>query len=143
MPENNNKIRNQVLLFVGVFAIAFAGTQFAMSFFRGGNSKLIEVAQELNKKGPQLIDPETRIDSTTAAGDTLVYHYSLVNMSKKDTTVNFEGAKAYIQQQAQTNFDTNTKMNELREMKVKLKYEYKDKDGQSLFNFTITATKTN
>lgn len=143
MPENKNKIRNQVLLFVGVFAIAFAGTQFAMSFFRGSNSKLIEVAQELNKKGPQLIDPETRIDSTTAAGDTLVYHYTLVNLTKQDTTVNLEGAKAYIKKQAQTNFDTNTKMNELREMKVKLKYEYKDKNSQPLFNFTITATKTN
>jgi len=143
MPENNNKIRNQVLLFVGVFAIAFAGTQFAMSFFRGGNSKLKAVAQDLNKKGPQLIDSETRIDSTTAAGDTLVYHYTLVNLTKQDTTVNFEGAKAYIQKQAQANFDTNTKMNELREMKVKLKYEYSDKKGQPLFDFTITATKTN
>lgn len=143
MPENNNKIRNQVLLFVGVFAIAFAGTQLAMSFFRGGNSKIKAVAEELNKKGPQLIDPETRIDSTTAAGDTLVYHYTLVNLTQNDTTVNLEGAKAYIQKQAQANFDTNTKMNELREMKVKLKYEYRDKNGQPLFDFTITSTRTN
>jgi hypothetical protein len=114
-----------------------------MSFFRGGHSKLKAVAEELNKKGPQVIDPETRIDSTTAAGDTLVYHYTLVNLTKKDTTVNFEGAKEYIKNQAQTNFNSNAKMNELRAMKVKLKYEYNDKNGQPLFDFTITATRTN
>ena len=141
MPENNKKLVNQILLFVVVFAIAFFGTKYLVSSFGGANSKLKKVALELNKKGPQQMDLETRLDSTTAAGDTLAYHYTLVNVTHKDTTVNLVRAKEYITKQAQTNFDTNAQMSDLRAMKAKLKYEYKDKNGQPLFNFTIAANK--
>jgi hypothetical protein len=141
MPENNKKLVNQIVLFVVVFAIAFFGTKYVVASFKADNSKLKKVALELNRRGPQLIDSETRLDSTTASGDTLQYHYTLVNLSTKDTTVNLQEAKEYIKKQAQTNFDTNAQMKELRTMKAKLKYEYKDKNNLPVFNFTITANQ--
>lgn len=141
MQENNKKLGSQVLLFVVVFAIAFFGTKYAVAAFSGANNKLKKIALELNRRGPQLVDAETRLDSTTAAGDTLRYHYTLVNRTSKDTAVNLVRAKEYITKQAQTNFDTNAQMSDLRAMKAKLKYEYKDKNGQPLFNFTIAANK--
>jgi hypothetical protein len=141
MQENNKKLINQILLFVVVFAIAFFGTKYVVSSFGGNHNKLKQVALELNKRSPQLVDSETRLDSSTASGDTLVYHYTLINLTKNDTTVNLVGAKEFITKQAQSNLDTNAQMKDLRAMKVKLKYEYKDKNNQPLFNFTITSKK--
>jgi hypothetical protein len=141
MQENNKKLINQVLLFIGVFAIAFFGTKYVVSSFGGAHNHLKQVALELNKRSPQLVDSETRLDSSTASGDTLVYHYTLINLTKNDTTVNVAGAKEFITKQAQSNLDTNAQMKDLRAMKVKLKYDYKDKNNQPLFNFTITSKK--
>ena len=66
MPENNKKLVNQIVLFVVVFAIAFFGTKYVVASFKAENSKLKKEALELNRRGPQLIDSETRLDSTTA-----------------------------------------------------------------------------
>lgn len=141
MQENNKKLINQVLLFIGVFAIAFFGTKYVVASFGGAHNHLKQVALELNKRSPQLVDSETRLDSSTASGDTLVYHFTLVNLTKNDTTVNLAAAKGFITKQAQSNLDTNAQMKDLRAMKVKLKYDYKDKNNQPLFNFTITSKK--
>jgi hypothetical protein len=141
MQENNKKLFNQVLLFIGVFALAFFGTKFVVSSFGGAHNHLKQVALELNKRSPQLVDSETRLDSSTVSGDTLVYHYTLVNLTKNDTTVNLAAAKGFITKQAQSNFDSNAQMKDLRAMKVKLKYDYKDKNNQPLFNFTISSKK--
>lgn len=141
MQENNKKLFNQVLLYIGVFALAFFGTKYVVAAFGGNHNKLKQIALEVNKRSPQWVDAETRLDSSTARGDTLVYHYTLINLMKNDPTVNLTGAKEFITKQAQTNLDTNPQMKDLRAMKVALKYDYKDKNKQPLFNVTISSKK--
>jgi len=141
MQETTKKSLNQVLLFIGVFALAFFGTKYVVAAFGGTHNKLKQVALELNKRGPLWVDAQTRLDSATASGDTLVYHYALVHLAKSDPTLNLAKAKAFITKQAQSNLDTNAQMKDLRAMKVKLKYDYKDKNNQPLFNFTIASKK--
>jgi flagellar biosynthesis/type III secretory pathway M-ring protein FliF/YscJ len=139
MEEGKKKIVTQVVLFIVVFAIAFFGTKYVMSNLNSSNPELGKAVAEMNKQCPQVIDADTRLDSTSTFEDTFQYHYSLVNFSKEDSKLDVENVKKTIQKLAQENFDINPAMKNFREKQVSLKYTYKDKTGKYLFDFTIKA----
>lgn len=136
--EKASKSRlSAVLIFAVTFAIAFFGTKYLFS----GNSddaKLKEIAAQINKSCPVVVDSETRLDNTEAFdGAKIQYNYTLLNVTKGDSTVNISDTKKFIEGQSQQNLDTNPQMHAFREMDITMKYHYKDKNGQFLFDFTI------
>lgn len=138
MEAGNKKLVWQFLIFIVVFVVAFFGTKYMIPKIIP-NYELGKVAAEMNKKGPVMIDAQTRLDNSSASGDTLFYNYTLVSVTAEDPGFNSIEAKEFVKAGAQKNLDTNPNMIYFREKKIILKYLYKDKSGKALFDFTINA----
>jgi len=138
MGAGNKKLIKQAGIFLIVFIVAFFGTKYLMSKIKP-NYELEKISADINKKGSVMIDAETRLETSSVSGDTLKYIYTLVNVTKEDTTFDGKGAQQFIRTNAQHNLDTDSRMSYYREKKIRLKYLYKDKNGKDLFNFTINT----
>ena len=105
-------------------------------------NKLVEVTEENNKKGPFMVDAETRIDSTWAIKDplTIVYDYTIISANKDSLSVDLNDIKKTLTKQTQDMLDNEPGMATFRRYNVSMKYNYKDKKGKSLFDFTIKPT---
>lgn len=140
MEKSTKSTLTSVAVFVVTFAVAF----FVARYFFSGNSvdtEIEKMAETLNKNCPVQIDPDTRLDQIEALGNkTVGYHYTLVNIAKEDTTVNFTEAKAFVMQRSQQNIDEGPLMKDFREKDITQKYMYKDKNGQPVFDFIIKPT---
>ncbi len=134
-PQTKRNIR-MAALFVFFFSLAFFGT--SMLLGKGKlERKLQDAADEINKNIPVMVDAETRLDSASVSGDTLRYHFTLPNESVARKTLDPQSASAFVKEQAQKNYDTQSGMEELRQEGVLLHYFYKDQQGLDAFDFTI------
>lgn len=138
MEVKNKKLIGQLCLFLTVFAIAFFGTRYLIPKINP-NSELEKTVAEMNKKGPVMVDAETRLENSSVSGDTLQYNYTLIHITEGDPGFDKKKAEQFLKQNAQQNLDNSPEMAFCREKKIALKYLYKDKDRKVLFNFTITA----
>ncbi len=134
-PQTKRNLR-MAALFVFFFSLAFFGT--SMLLGKGKlERKLQGAADEINKNIPAMVDAETRLDSASVSGDTLRYHFTLPNESVDRKTFDPQSASAFVMEQAQKNYDTQSGMEELRQEGVVLHYFYKDQQGRHAFDFTI------
>lgn len=136
--QDKKKWGMQLAVFGITFVVAFLVAR--MIFSKSVNSELNELAGEFNAKTPMMVDRETRLDQIEVSGDTLSYHYTLVNVSKTDSTTDLVGAKRFLMNQSQSNLDTSANMKSFREKNVSLKYHYRDKTGAELLDFKINPT---
>lgn len=98
---------------------------------------LMEVAGELNKSLPMMINSETRLDTTVALpGKILQYHCTLINQEKKD--IDIPELKEMMRPSMIQTLRTSPQMNIFRKEKVMMEYHYKDKNGEYLFTIPIT-----
>lgn len=105
--------------------------------FNSYDKVMMEVASELNKSCPIMVDSETRLDNTIALPDNVFqYFYTLVNMTKE--TTDFEFMKTQLEPTIINFVKTNPEMKFQRDHKTTVKYSYKDKNG--IFLFTISVT---
>jgi hypothetical protein len=131
----------QGVIFGVAFIVAYVGTQFLLKEFKGNDHVLKDMANELNKKCPIMVDNVTRLDSASIPNDsTFQYNYTL-SISKEDSIYKGESIKQFIKSNAQKNLDENPEMNYMRDNLVSLKYTYKDKNGKQLFDFNIKLEK--
>lgn len=128
------------------FAIAFAifyaigqlGGEAIVKFFKNStyDRALMEVASELNKTCPFMVDSETRLDNALALPNNVFqYNYTLVNISKE--SVNIEEARNSLEPSIVNVVKTNPDMKYFRDHKTTINYSYKDKTG--VFILTITV----
>tara|TARA_R110000868_G_scaffold4211_2_gene26431 strand:- start:36336 stop:36899 length:564 start_codon:yes stop_codon:yes gene_type:complete len=119
------------------FCISYFGTQYLFSQKASFNEEMIDVASELNKNCPIMIDEETRLDNTVALTNTIFqYNYTLVHMVKSE--VSTEELEAYIKPILINNIKSNPEMKLFRDHKVTLNYAYKDKNGVFVLQLKIT-----
>jgi hypothetical protein len=131
----------QGVIFSVTFIVAYFATQFLLKEFKGNNHVLKDMANELNKKCPIMVDNVTRLDSASIPNDnTFQYNYTL-SISKEDSIYKGESIKQFIKSNAQKNLNKNPEMNYMRDNLVSLKYTYKDKNGKQLFDFNIKLEK--
>jgi len=136
------KIVLQSLIFAITFIIAFFGAKYLFSKNENTpNAMLVEASQEMNKTMPKMIDAETRLDSTSVERETLNYHYTLINMLKDSSKMDFEAVKSTMLKKAQENIDTNPAMKDYRENNISLHYIFKDKEKNKLFDYTVKKQK--
>jgi hypothetical protein len=138
-PRNN---KNYIGIVVGVafFAIAYFGTQ--KLFFNSGSidKEMMNVANEINKSCPMMIDSETRLDNTVAMPDKVFqYNYTLVNLDKSQ--VDTVSAKKYLETNIVNQVKTNPQMKYQRDHQWILNYLYKDKNGIYLLMINVTPDK--
>lgn len=141
--EETDKTKNKrVQLIVGLIVglvVAFAVQQY---FTRKSllDKQLMEMASELYKSFPMMLDRDTRIDNAVAMPNNVFqYTYSLVNMEKGE--VETTALKNFLIPISTNNYKTHPDMKFLRDNNVTLKYYYRDKNGEYLFSFSIAPSQ--
>ena len=98
---------------------------------------LMEMASEMNKSCPMMMDGETRLDNVTVLPPkTIQYNYTLVNMVKEsiDTIV----MKEYLEPNITNFVRTDPQMQFFRDNKTTINYHYRDKVGNYVFIIPVT-----
>lgn len=130
--------RNKIIgIVVGAvtFFIAFYFTQ--ELFSPSMDKQLVEMANELNKNCPIMIDQYTRLDNTNAfPNKTFQYNYTLVETEKAD--FNLDTVRKYVEPNIINNVKSNPDMKDLRDNNVTLNYSYRDKNGEFIWKLEIT-----
>ncbi len=104
------------------------------------DKQMMQVASELNKTCPIMVDAETRLDNTVALPDKIfTYNYTLINKVKD--SLNVEELKKYLTPLVTNNIKTSPVMKFYRDNKITLSYYYKDKQGVFLLNIDVTPDK--
>jgi hypothetical protein len=103
---------------------------------------LEEVVAEIQRKCPQMIDSETRLEAVGIKNNTdIIYQYTLVNLLVENVdTVEFRralwpGILALIK--------TTPALKPLREQGIRFEYYYQDKNHNFIYTFKITPTDYN
>jgi hypothetical protein len=126
---------------VGIIAAAIAAGlgAFAVNRNRSGNieAALAKASAEMNKTAPRMMDPNVRMDSTSAGpGRTLTYRYTLVNLVKDESfdTKRFEDA---ARPTLVNEYRTNPALKVFRDAGVSMNYQYSDKNGALIAMISI------
>ena len=141
MEQTENKKMNFKTLagiITGVVVMALVQQFFfkAPSF----DKQMMQVASELNKTCPVMVDAETRLDNTISLPDKIfTYNYTLINQVKD--SINVEELKKYLTPLVTNNMKTNPVMKFYRDNKITMSYYYKDKQGVFLLNIDVTPDK--
>lgn len=128
--------------FAVFYAIGHFGGEAIINYFKNPelDRAMMQMAGELNKSCPVMIDSETRLDNTTSLPNNVFqYNYSLINLDKD--SVNIEEAKTYLESTIATTVRTNPDMKYFRDNKTTINYSYKDRSGVFLFKISITPDK--
>lgn len=122
---------------VGVitFLIAYNLTQ---QFFTPSLDKqLVQIANELNKNCPMMVDQFTRLDNShVLPNKTLQYNYTLVEIEKSE--FNLDTIRKYVEPNIISNVRTNPDMKYLRANNITFNYNYRDKNGEFVWKLEIT-----
>lgn len=97
---------------------------------------LVEVAEQINEKCPQMIDSETRLDGIEVKEpNTLIYHYTLVNLLAQnlDTLFFYKAMWPGLI----SNIKVSPEMKKLRDNDTYIDYSYQDKINKPVYTFHI------
>lgn len=100
------------------------------------HDKLAQMASELNKSAPVMLDAYTRFDQAIVTDNNhFRYHYTVLNTENPDSLLSerLQGLTDNIR----TMFSTNTDLAIFRENSVVLEYIYNDEKQQMLRSITI------
>ena len=130
------KIRGYIVGII-VFGISYFAVQ--QLFFKVPplNKAMMEIASEINKTCPIMVDSETRFDNAVSLSKNVFqYNYTLVNIDK--ASANPLAIKKSLEPNIINYVKTNPQMKFQRDHKITLNYYYSDKAG--LFLFLVSAT---
>lgn len=131
-----------IIVFAIFYAIGhFAGESIIKIFNKPAfNKEMMQMASEMNKNCPIMLDAQTRLDNTIALPDNVFqYNYTLINSEK--ASLDIEGLKKYLEPIIYNGAKTNPEMKLFRDNKTTLNYYYKDKSGVYLFTISVTPDK--
>ena len=142
--QKETKFQKKKILTSVVTVITFFISYYAVQqiFFTppSYDKMMMEVASELNKTCPMMIDSETRLDNAISIPENVFqYNYTLINMDKESVDVN--EMKKYLEPTIINNVKTNPQMKIQRDNKTTINYYYKDKNGQHLLTISVTPDK--
>ena len=143
-PKKRNTDGRKKTLAVIVGLIAFALSYFVVQelFFNMPplDKAMMEVASEINKTCPIMVDAETRLDNAISLPKNVFqYNYTLVNMEKASTdTVEM---RQFLEPTIVNFVKTNPQMKFQRDHETTINYYYKDKEGNFLITISVTPEK--
>jgi hypothetical protein len=107
-----------------------------------GGATLEEIAREFNKKCPQMIDSETKIDGIEIKEpNTIVYNYTLINLLKQNVdTTEFNRA---LRPGLISVIKLSPEMKKLRDNNANFEYAYYDKSHTFIYLFKILPADYN
>lgn len=139
--QAKSKFNKKALIQIIVSAIAFGLTYFAVQQFifkpPSYDKIMMQVASELNKNCPIMIDESTRLDNAISLpNNKFMYNYTLVNLTKDEFSLEY--FKENVQPRITRTVATNPQMEIYRKHKTTLVYSYKDKNGDFVYEFSVT-----
>ena len=138
--NSNNKMDKKKIIGMIVGAVAFLIAYFAVQqvFFKAPtfDKQMMQIASELNKSCPMMVDAETQLDNAVALPEnTFQYNYTLVNLERE--TVEISELENYLQPIILNNIKTNPDLKTFRDNDVIMAYNYKDRNGEHLFKLSF------
>ncbi|KAA5536117.1 zinc ribbon domain-containing protein [Taibaiella lutea] len=137
--SKSEKTKKRMALIFGIIGAAF-GSFVAQHYFFDNSSfdkKMMQVASEINKTCPIMVDQFTRLDNTLSLpNNTFQYNYTIVGVAKSE--VNIDTVKKYIEPTLLNNVKTSPDMKIFRDNKMTLVYNYRDKNGEHVWKFSVT-----
>lgn len=101
------------------------------------DKQMMNVASELNKTCPIMIDAETQLDNAVALPEkTFQYNYTLINMDKD--SIDIERLEEYLKPVILNTIKTNPDLKSFRDNNVTMSYNYKDKNSNHILKLTFT-----
>ena len=102
-----------------------------------GDLELAMASKLLNQTLPRMVDATTRLDSTSAAGHTLTYNYTLVNITASQ--MDMDRFTSVVRSKLQKDVCGNPTMQQQMKRGVSYRYSYKGSDQQMLVDVTLDA----
>lgn len=119
------------------FFLSYYGVQQIFFKLPSIDQQMMEMASELNKSCPIMVDQETRLDNCVALPNNMFqYNYSLVTLKKE--YFDFQFFEENIKPVIINTVKTNPQLKPFRDNNVTLIYYYKDVDGAFLTKFEVT-----
>ena len=134
----NNKNIIGMIFGAAAFLIVYLAVQ--QVFFKpiSFENQIREMANELNKSCPIMVDSETQLNNAMVLNDnTFEYNYTLVNMGRAELDI--EALESYLQPIILNNIKTSPDLKIFRDNEITMAYNYKDKNGEQLFRIVFEA----
>lgn len=101
------------------------------------DKQMMQVASELNKTCPIMVDAETQLDNAVALPEkTFQYNYTLINMYKE--SIDIESLEEYLKPVILNTIKTNPDLKSFRDNNVVMSYNYKDKNSAHVLKLIFT-----
>lgn len=101
---------------------------------------MMEVASEINKTCPIMVDSETRLDNAISLPKNIFqYNYTLINVDK--ASVDTVEMRNFLEPTIVNFVKTNPQMKFQRDHETTVNYYYKDKAGAFLITISVTPEK--
>jgi hypothetical protein len=142
MENLKNKKKHSIATIIGLIVGLFACITVYQLFFKSPalDKTMMNVASEINKSCPIMVDTETRLDNTAAISKTIFqYNYTLVNMESAD--IDTLEMKKMLEPNIVNFVTTNPQMKYLRDHKTTMNYYYKDKKGIYICTISVSPEK--
>ena len=97
---------------------------------------LAAATKKINDKCPEMVDPETRLDSVLLSDEgELVYYYTLPN--RETGTIDPIAFEAYLLPEIIENVRYNTHLSMHRDSSITIVFYYRDKAGEPITSFSL------
>lgn len=139
ISEQDNKKRLNLKFIIGLTLGLIVAILVQQYFFKPPSldKRMMNVASELNKTCPIMIDAETRLDNAVALPEkTFQYNYTLINMDKD--SIDIERLEEYLKPLILNSVKTNPDLKSFRDNNITMSYNYKDKNSNHIFKLIFT-----
>lgn len=96
---------------------------------------LASAAEIINSRCPEMVDPESRLDSVLLLPDGLCFYYTLPNKVKE--AIPSSAFTAYLLTGIIDNIRTNPRMEMFRDSSVVMLFDYRDRNGKLITEFSV------
>jgi len=103
----------------------------------GSDHRLVDMANNINKNLPAIIDRETQL-VTTSAGEknSFIYTFKLTNFKKSD--IDIAKLEAALKPNILNNYKNSNEMQLFRELRINLKCDYLDMDNTFITEISVS-----
>lgn len=135
MKKPVNKFAPAVLSFLMLLQLACSGNREPVDSLPWVPTDLASSARVLNDRCPEMIDPESRLDSVLLLEQGLCFYYTLPNKLKDEIPTG--PFTAYLLPGIVDNIQTNPKMEMFRDSSVLMLFRYLDRNGELITEFSV------
>lgn len=96
---------------------------------------LASAAELMNKRCPEMVDPESRLDSVLLLPEGLCFYYTLPN--KQKSAIASAAFTAFLIPGIVDNIHTNPRMEMFRDSSLVMNFVYRDRNGQLITEFAV------